>query len=157
MIYQSNPDRAPDSEFVPGELALLVPGNAARLLDPRRTPVRVIEVRPETGSFVLELLDFEDKGARWVIPFEGVGAYQFARDSRRATPQGVSSFEEAVCRLDQPLEIAADPAKRSETERALEARTADATEWLRGQGRFRDLAAAVANPAMSGPVELCED
>jgi hypothetical protein len=31
-IYASDPERAPDADFVPGELALVVAGNRGRLL-----------------------------------------------------------------------------------------------------------------------------
>jgi len=68
-IYQTAADPAPDSEFEPGELDHLVVGNAGRLLDPRRTPVTVVGIRLEVGTFVVRLEAFEDKGARWEVPF----------------------------------------------------------------------------------------
>ena len=81
-VYLDNPDMPPDSDFEPGEHCHLVGGNKARLLDPRRTPVSVIEVRLDTGTFVIRIDDFEDKGATWEIPFEGVGV----TSSRSAAP-----------------------------------------------------------------------
>jgi len=36
-----------------------------RLLDSRRTPVSVVEVRLDTGTFVIRIDGFEDKGATW--------------------------------------------------------------------------------------------
>ncbi|MHC4774461.1 MAG: hypothetical protein ACYTBR_04230, partial [Planctomycetota bacterium] len=75
-IYQSAPDPVPDSEFEAGELRHLVAGNVGRLLDPRRTPIAVVDIRPRVGLFVVRLEAFEDKGACWEIPFEEVDRYQ---------------------------------------------------------------------------------
>ena len=41
--FESDPDRAPDSDFEPGDASHLCVGNEGRLLDFRRTPVRVKE------------------------------------------------------------------------------------------------------------------
>jgi hypothetical protein len=98
MIYESDPEAAPDSEFVPGELALLVAGNRGRLLDGRRTPVTVTAVRPATGDFEIEVGAFEDAGARWLLPLQDVGRFQFARDAARevAAQLGDTRAERAV-------------------------------------------------------------
>ena len=76
QIFQFNPDMASDSDFEPGELHHVVGENLGRLLDPRRTPVRLIAVHLETGMFEVEILDFEDRGAHWLHPFEEFGKYQ---------------------------------------------------------------------------------
>ena len=65
QIFQFNPDMAPDSDFESGELQHLVVDNLGRLLDPRRTPVRLVALHADTGMFEVELLAFEDKGAHW--------------------------------------------------------------------------------------------
>ena len=106
MIYESDPDRAPDTDFVPGELGLLVPGNRGRLLDARRTPVTVVAVRPEVGAFVVEIGAFEDAGARWELPLEEFGRFQFARDAARAD---AAELERALARFDRIEEIAVRP------------------------------------------------
>jgi hypothetical protein len=86
MIHQFNSDMAPDTDFLPGTLVHLVPGNRGRMLDPRRTPIQILALRPEFGTFVWEILDFEDRGAHWELPFEKVVRFQFARESLSASP-----------------------------------------------------------------------
>ncbi len=49
-IYLDNPDLAPDSDFEPGAHRHLVVSNKGRLLDSRRTPVSVVEVRVAVGT-----------------------------------------------------------------------------------------------------------
>jgi hypothetical protein len=44
MIYEYNPDMLPDACFQDGSLKYIVPGNEGRMLDGRRTPVRVLEI-----------------------------------------------------------------------------------------------------------------
>jgi hypothetical protein len=105
-VYQRDPDMLPDSKFEPGTVHHLVAGNAARLLDPRRTPVRVVELRPATGMFVVRVEKFEDEGALWELPFEQVSLFQFAKGSRRAA--NTSAIRDAIARFDQPLRIARD-------------------------------------------------
>src|SRR5438094_7460057 len=70
MVYQFNSEMQPNTYFHPGDLKYLVPGNEGRWLDPRRTPIRVLEVKRASGFFVIEILDFEDRGARWEVPLE---------------------------------------------------------------------------------------
>jgi hypothetical protein len=81
-IYASNREPAPDSAFVDGDLAWLVVGNRGRLLDARRTPISVVEVAPERGSFVVRVDAFEDSGARWELSFDDVRRFQFDRRLR---------------------------------------------------------------------------
>ena len=94
----------PDSEFEEGAVYHLVAGNIARLLDPRLTPVRIVELRPATGMFVVRVEKFEDEGALWEVPFEDVSLFQFAKKSRRAAD--MSAIRDAIRRFDQPLQIA---------------------------------------------------
>jgi hypothetical protein len=135
-IFQYNPAMAPDSDYEPGALYHLVVGNRARRLDDRRTPVRVVALRPETGMFEVELLDFEDKGARWSHPLEEVAKYQFAIGSRRARETDVNGYREAVARFDRPLVIECDPARAEATRRKLAALRGDAARWLEKNSRF---------------------
>lgn len=135
-VYRSDPERAPDSRFEAGVLAHLVRGNTGRLLDPRRTPVTVVEIRPAVGAFVVRIDAFEDEGATWEIPFDGVRHYQFARGASRATPGQVSAMERAIARFDRPLEIPADPDAGAATRMAVGTLTGDARTWLARRSRF---------------------
>jgi hypothetical protein len=119
-IYASDPNAAPDSEFLPGELRHLVAGNRGRLLDARRTPVTLIGVSPARGSFEIEIRAFEDAGARWELPLEDVGRFQFARGGAVAHPPAVAELERARVRFDQELVVDADPTVREETMRRIE-------------------------------------
>lgn len=156
-LYQFNPTVAPDSEFVSGALDLLVVGNVGRALDPRRTPVRIVRIKPDTGFVVLEITDFEDKGAHWEIAFESIEGYQFARDSKRATDVEVTAYRESIRLSDQPLQIAADPSRRALTQERLRVALREASAWLNTHGRFQGIRQALAEIAMEGPRLLRED
>ncbi|MHC4447630.1 MAG: hypothetical protein ACYSXF_07620 [Planctomycetota bacterium] len=135
-VYLSNPNAPPDSDFEPGELHHLVVGNAARSLDPRRTPFAVVDVRPQVGTFVLRIEDFEDKGAHWEVPFEDVSNYQFALGSRRASDAVVADFRQAITRFDQALSIACDPKAATASAAKVEEERAAALQWLENKSRF---------------------
>ena len=117
-IYESDPGPPPDSAFLPGALRHLVPGREGRLLDPRRTPVRVLSLDLRRGLFEVEVRAFEDKGARWLVPFESCVEYQFA-PGEDAPPVQVAELEDAVRRLDRPLAVPANPAVLASTRRRL--------------------------------------
>jgi hypothetical protein len=133
-VYASDPEAAPDSAFVPGELAHLVPGNRGRLLDTRRTPVRITEVRPEIGAFELEVLAFEDAGARWQLALQEVSRFQFGAGAGAAPPDTVARLVEARARFAQPIHVACDAAQRERTLHRLASGWARAKEWLAGRG-----------------------
>lgn len=156
-VYQFNPAMEPDSAFVPGTLDLLVPGNVGRVLDPRRTPFRVVEIRREVGFFVLEITGFEDQGAHWEVPFESVDRYQFSLGSKRAPEAEAAAYAEVSGLLDQPLEIPIDPSRREGTQKKLTLLEREVAVWLSGHGRFRGLAPVLADVPMEGPRALRED
>jgi hypothetical protein len=129
-VYESDPHAAPDGDFVAGELAHLVAGNVGRLLDTRRTPVAVAGVNLETGMFTVEILRFEDAGARWELPAEDAGRFQFARDSRRATDDVVAALADAARRFDRPGDVPCAPGAREASLRRLGDTRARARAWL---------------------------
>jgi hypothetical protein len=120
----------PDSCFEPGDLRYLMPGNEGRCLDPRRTPVRVLEIAPATGMFILEILDFEDRGARWELPFEAVRRFQFARGSVAANKGDIAAYKETVARFDRPLQIPAVDSDRANSEARIAVLRSEAAKWL---------------------------
>jgi hypothetical protein len=105
-----------------------VPGNRARLLDPRRTPVAVTAVDAERGMFEVEVGAFEDAGARWWLPAEDAPRFQFARGSARADDAGLRA---AVARFDRPLRIDAAPAAGARTRARIAATRPGALDELR--------------------------
>jgi hypothetical protein len=148
-VYESDPEAAADCDFVAGDLAYLVPGNRGRLLDTRRTPIVITDVRPRTGAFELELLAFEDAGARWELDLAEIERFQFARDSATAPPDLAAELVAVRARFDRIVEIAADRDERAATEQRLAAARARADGWLAargwpGPGAAPELARAVA-------------
>ena len=144
-IHESDPEQAPDSDFEPGGLGHLVPGNAGRMLDTRRTPVRVRSVDPDLGSFEVEVLAFEDRGARWLFEVERVSHFQFPPDARRAGAATVAALKAAVDRFGQSLDIPIDPRTRARTrarlreeERRAAAVLGDAPQRIDVGGRLGD-------------------
>lgn len=133
-IYRFDGDSAPDSDFEPGQLRDLVPGNRGRLLDPRRTPVRIVEIDAAQGVFELEIVDFEDRGARWRVPFEEASSYQFEHGSPRAADATVAAYAQVVATFDRELLIEAPGAERSATLARLAAARSAAAHWLDARG-----------------------
>jgi hypothetical protein len=135
-IFQFNPDMAPDANFEPGELHLLVVANEGRLLDARRTPVRLVALHAETGMFEVEILDFEDRGTRWQLPFESIGRFQFALGSQSASPEAVALYRETIARFDKPLRIDVDESRFRETRMRLASERDQARDWLAHHSRY---------------------
>lgn len=133
-VYQSDPDQAPDSAFLPGELRFLVVGNQARLLDTRRTPVHVTQVLPSSGFFEVQIDAFEDVGARWLIPVEEVTSYQFGFGCATAGAATELELSAAIARFDVTVTVAAGDAARRHTASRLEAEVSRAAEWLTSVG-----------------------
>ncbi len=138
-VYASDPDAAADDQFEPGRLEHLVVGNAGRLLDPRRTPVSVTGIELASGLFVVEVTAFEDQGAKWRVPFEEVGRFQFLRGAAQAGAGALALYGAAVTRFDRLASIEATAAEAATTrarlgeERAIVRERLDAlgvSSWL---------------------------
>jgi len=157
QIFQFNPDLAPDSDFEAGELQHLVADNLGRLLDPRRTPVRLTAVHLETGMFEVELLSFEDKGAHWLYPLEAIGKYQFAVGSAKASDQQIERFRDVIHRLDRALSISCDERASKETLAILTTERTRAREWLSRESRFFASGEPFQPGALDGIPALYED
>jgi hypothetical protein len=143
-IYAHDSNAAPDADFVVGELGHLVVGNRGRLLDARRTPIVITRVVEEVGAFEVEIRGFEDVGARWELPFEDVGGFQFARTSELAPDRLVTGFARAIERFDRPLDIECDPDVRRATLDRLAMERRRITEIVARFPSDRDVASCVA-------------
>jgi len=155
--YQSDPNRLPDSDFDPGELHHLRVGNEGRLLDFRRTPVRIEELSNETGLATMRILAFEDKGALWDLPYEDVGRYQFRNGSAKASPEALAGIKNAITRFNHDLEIPPDGEKKEQTLRALAQERERAKAWLVQHSRFLLSGASIPDEAAEGPALLVAD
>ncbi len=129
-IYESDPNAAPDSGFVPGELHHLVVGNRGRLLDARRTPVEVVAVDAEMGDFEVELRAFEDAGARWELSLDEVHRFQFARGTAVAGPAYVAELRRAQARLNREVQIECTAPARRQTLAAIAGERRSVRDWL---------------------------
>lgn len=121
---------APDTDFVPGAPALLVPGNHGRMLDRRRTPVRAGAIRFETGTWTCEVLAFEDRGARWELPFERVTAFQFTRDALTLDRTALGRVRVAIRRFDRDGSRPLERSARAATARRIAALRRMTAAWL---------------------------
>ena len=146
-MYETNPNRRPDTDYEPGEVHHLLAGTPGRLLDPRRTPVRVVEVRADIGSFIVEIEGFEDAGARWTVPVEEVGHYQFEKGWPAADPNVVSELDAARERFDRPLTIACDAQARARTLESLARARDEARHWITAHSAFVRAGARLPDPA----------
>jgi len=84
--------------------------------------------------FEVEIDAFEDGSARWRLPVEDVGRFQFTRDAGHAAPETVAGLEAAVARLDRIDAIECDPVSREATLRRLATERRSAREWLARDG-----------------------
>lgn len=104
-VYQHDPEALGDEGFEPGTLAHLIAGSSARMLDPRRTPVKVLGVDPARGEFEVEVGAFEDAGARWRLPIEDVARFQFPLGSEMLAEDEVQELERSVAELARRIQI----------------------------------------------------
>lgn len=145
-IYASDDDPAPDSEFAAGELRLLVVGNRGRLLDARRTPVTVVDVSADRGSFVVRVDAFEDRDARWELGFEEIERFQFERAAARTSDQALAELRHSAAHFDRELVIECEPDARHHSLRQLRLYGDHVRAWLaeRTSGLSVDIAQQIA-------------
>jgi len=136
--YQHDPEAAPDTDYEPGRLDLLVAGTRGRMLDPRRTPVVVVGLGDGVGFFEVEVAAFEDRGARWSIALEDVDHFQFEQGSPRLPPAAVADLERLRDRVERPLAIGVDPEVERVTRGRLDELCANARDWLGSVARFSE-------------------
>jgi hypothetical protein len=131
-IYQHDPLAASDDAFEVGRLAHLVPGNRGRMLDPRRTPVRIISIDEEHGFFEVAVEAFEDAGARWQLPLEDVSHFQFELGASALAETDVRELESIIARLDRHFEVPVSRQAHDRTLHDVEAERARIRGTLRG-------------------------
>ena len=145
-IYESDPHKAPDSDFEAGSAIHIAVGNRGRLLDARRTPVKVVSVNVEVGMLTVRIEAFEDAGARWDIPFEQIGKFQFEAGCVKASASDLARFEFAIERFDHRLEIPCDIADRQATVARLDEERQRADQWLKAKSSFFTAGGIVPSP-----------
>ena len=156
-VYQSDPDRAPDSDYLPGEPAFLVPGNHCRMLDARRTPGVIEAYDPEAAMFRWRIGAFEDEGRYWDNPAELVYRCQFAQDSARLSDEDAKAVEAQIKKFSQPLVIEIDEQARQKSEADIEAAASEATAWLSTESEFFSTNESLDLDNRTGPASLAQD
>ena len=153
MLYQFNSDMLPDTYFHPGDLKYIVPGNEGRWLDPRRTPIRILAVKPASGFFIVEILDFEDKGARWEVQLESVDASLRKEAPKRAKPTAHCTRRQSHAWTDS-LRLQRNLRRRAASEATIESLRAEIRAWMESESAFLrsattlDLSGQTGNPAL---------
>jgi hypothetical protein len=132
-VYASEERPEPDSAFAPGTLRHLAVGNGARLLDARRTPVTIVDVAPERGSFVVRVEAFEDAGVCWELGLEEIERFQFPRTAPPATDAALAELQTSAARFDRDLSIERDQAVRVDSLLCLQQSRDDAAAWIAGR------------------------
>ena len=159
VIHESDPAILPDAAFALGAPALLVPGNTGRMLDTRRTPVRVAALQLETGTWICEVLAFEDRGARWALPFEAVTSFQFGRDAASLDEATLRRVRAAIRRFDRDASRPPDQRARASTERRIATVRGEVAAWLRAESTFiaeggsLDLGSRDGSPLLAADLE----
>jgi hypothetical protein len=129
-IYAGNEYRTPDSDFASGELRYLVVGNRGRLLDARRTPITVLDVSADRGSFVIRVDAFEDRDARWELGLEEIDRFQFERAAAKASDRALAELRQGAARVARDLSIECEQGARESTLRQLRQRRDHVKAWL---------------------------
>ena len=141
-VYQHDPDAVGDEAFEPGTLAHLIAGRSARMLDPRRTPVKVIGVDPARGEFEVEVGAFEDAGARWRLPIEDVARFQFPLGSEKLAGDEVEELERGVAEFARRITIPVVVEDRERTLLDLASERARIHPAIAGEPALRELVLA---------------
>jgi hypothetical protein len=156
-IHQYDENMAPDADFTPGEFSLLRPGNACRLLDPRRTPGVIENYDPECAMFRWRITAFEHRGRFWDVPAEDVARYQFAKGASRLGDAEVRAIEEAVAGFREPLIVAPSARSKARSEAALVDAEAVARRWLQDHSEFLSGGDRLDLGNRTGPESLARD
>ncbi len=143
VIYESDPNAAPDDEYLIGAMRHAVAGNHGRLRDARRTPLSITSVEPDRGEIEVRIEDFEDRGARWRLPVWEIDHIQFPVGSRDASSDVVAALGRAVERFDRPLRLEASPDAGAHTRDRISQGRRVAREMLMGAVSSIDLAELV--------------
>ena len=157
VVYEYDPQSAGDDAFVPATFERLVPGVTGRLLDPRRTPVRVLSVTPDHGLFEVEVCAFEDQGAVWRIPLEMVERFQLRPDGLLADAMAVSACYAAVARFSEKLSIPIHPGASHTSLRRLDALVEAAAMWIEEHSTFARQGGDLMSLDKTGDARLYDD
>lgn len=129
-IHQQDTNKRNDSEFIQGNFSHLVKGNLCRLLDGRRTTGQIENIDCESGMFRWRIMQFEDEGKYWDMPFGAVDHFQFELDCEQNTEDTKELYQKIESSFSTPLIIERDIKKYEETQAEIEALRPIVEEFL---------------------------
>ncbi len=129
-LHQSNKHNIDDSTYLSGSLKYLVKNNHCVLLDGRRTPGIIEDIDTDSGMFIWRILDFEDKGRYWELPFEDVKKYLFEQDAKSNTKDIIEQYEQIIKEKQQMLHSKINPIKQIKTYKDIEHIKKDIIKWF---------------------------
>jgi hypothetical protein len=156
-IYEYDEEIRSDSEFLPGSPKFIVPGNRGRLLDARRTPIKIERYVPESGLVHLRIEKFEDAGNVWQVPAEQITRYQFELNSQTLDELQAAEIQAAMRKFSGRLQIEPEGTVREATEREIAAKSIEAATWLKANSKFLESGAKLDLLARTGPTPLRKD
>jgi hypothetical protein len=156
-IHQSDPNMAPDADFLPGDIELLCEGNACRLLDARRTPGRIEKLMDECAMFRWRITAFEHAGRFWEVPAEDVVDYQFAKGAARLAPDRVRTLRAAIWEFQLPLVVEASQETLGETQSAISLAQDEVKAWMVAESEFLRNGEKLSLGSRVGSVSLARD
>ncbi len=157
MQYDNHPLPTSDGDYEPATIASLVPGASARMLDPRRTPVRISELAPEIASFNVKVLAFEDAGAVWELPLWDIAKFQVKRGSKKISLSEQAVLVAKVEQFKKRNFVNCDAHSITQTKNKLKSMTADAEEWLKSNSQALKTARDIEVEAGKGFEEFRAD
>ncbi len=118
------------SDLQPAELAHLVLGATLYFRDPRKTPVKVVEHDPQTASFTVQVGDFEDKGAEWILPLWDISKFTAPPNSRKLTRREQDVLGSNVNSLNRQMQIGCSEVHFEWSQSEISAIQKEIYKWL---------------------------
>lgn len=112
------------------ELCDLVIGQLLWLRDPRQTPVEIIGLEMQTATLILRILDFEDAGQSWALPFWDIRKFVVEIEAPRLSPSDVALMEARVAVLNRRTEIPVVASERERSVRRIATFETELVDWL---------------------------
>ncbi len=136
MQYDNHPLPTSDEDYEVAAIASLVPGASARMLDPRRTPVRISAVAPETATFTVEVLGFEDAGAVWDFPLWDIAKFQIKCGGKKISLSEEVAISTKVEQFKKRIFLNCDAHSTVQTNNKLISMKIDVEKWLAANSRI---------------------
>ncbi|AUD64567.1 hypothetical protein BK011_02310 [Tenericutes bacterium MZ-XQ] len=135
-IHQQNKNKIDDALYTKGTLKYLVKDNPCVLLDGRRTPGIIEDIDMESGMFTWRILDFEDKGKCWELPFEDISQFQFLDDEKYSDKDVIRLYEDIIKQKKIELNIKIDIDTQKQTFKNITKIKEDIIAWMNKESKY---------------------